>query len=75
MKIHCSDFFPKSGCFYQMSVKVCPKQLPFLSFQGNFYDFDFSLKFLLFRSRSPPLFFISGFSLEKSEKLHYILKK
>ena len=36
MKIHCPNFVPKSGCFYQISVKVCLKQLGFLSFQGNF---------------------------------------
>ena len=34
MKIHCPNFVPKSGCFYQISVKVCPKQLPSLLFKA-----------------------------------------
>ena len=36
MKIHCPNFVPKIGCFYQTSVKVCSKQLPVSSFQDNF---------------------------------------
>ena len=53
MKIDCPTFVPKSGCFYQISVKVSPKQLPFPFFSRQFYDFAFLLKFLLFQPRSP----------------------
>ena len=50
MKIHCPNFVPKSGCFYQISVKVCPKQLPFPSFQGNFTTLLF-VEILVFSSK------------------------
>ena len=53
MKICCPNFVPKSGCLYHFSVKVCPKQSPFPSFQGNFRTLLFLLKFLLFQPRSP----------------------
>ena len=36
MKIHCPNFVPKSGCFYQISVKFFPEQLPFPSFKAIF---------------------------------------
>ena len=77
MKIHCPNFVPKSGCFYQISVKVCPKQLPFPSFQGNFTTLLSIEIFVFFKQevpvRSPPLFLISGFFTgRKSEKLHYM---
>ena len=80
MKIHCPNFVPKSGCFYQISVKVCPKQLPFPSFQGNFMTWLFLLKFLFFQARNPSKksTFVLNFWLfygKKSEKLHYLLKK
>ena len=52
MKIHCPNLVPKSGCFYQISVKVCPKQFPFPSFQGNFTTL-YKKNFLLFQPRSP----------------------
>ena len=77
MKIHCPNFVPKSGCFYQISVKVCPKQLPFPSFQGNFTTLFFVEIFAFSINqevpvRSPPLSLISGFFTGKSEKLHYM---
>ena len=53
MKIHCPNFVPKNGCFYQISVKVSPKHLPFPSFQGNFTNLLFCLNFGFFQPRSP----------------------
>ena len=49
MKIHCPNFVPKSGGFYQICVKVCPKQLPFPSFQGNFTTLLFCGNFCFFK--------------------------
>ena len=34
MKIDCPNFDPKSGYFYQISFKVCPKQLAFPFFKA-----------------------------------------
>ena len=48
MKIHCPNFVPKNGCFYQISVKVCPKQLAILRL-------CFLFKFLLFQRRCPDI--------------------
>ena len=65
MKIHCPNFVLRSGCFYQVSVQVCPKQLPFPSFQGNFTSLLFAEIFAFSAKKSqyegPPLPFISGF--------------
>ena len=69
MKIPCPNFVPKSGYFYQISVKVCPKQFLFPSFQGNFTILLFCSNFCLFNQevpvRSPPLSLISGFFTAK----------
>ena len=63
-----SYFCPKKCLFLPISIKVCPKRLPFPSFQGNFTTL-LLLKFLLFKQevpvRSSPLSLISGFFNEK----------
>ena len=81
MKIRCPNFVPKSGCFLpmQISVSVCPKQLPFSFFSRPFYGFAFLLKFLFFQvrspSRSPPLSIISGFFTGKKWKTPLLVKE
>ena len=71
MKIHFPNFVPKSGCFYQISVMVCPEQLPFSSFQGNFT----TLLFVEVPVRNPPLSLISGFFTGKKVKNSTTCKK
>ena len=53
MKIHCPNFVPKSGCFYQISVKGLSQTVGCSFFSRQFYDFAFLLKILLFQSRRP----------------------
>ena len=51
MKIHCPNFVPKKVAVLQNSVKVCPKQLAFPLFQGNFTTLLFLVEIFAFSTK------------------------